>query len=312
MRVGVVAIPGTFDSALTSVLDILRVAELLRPSVDAAIPPVESALIGLRPTIRTANGFIVESTRDLTDPMDDLDVLVIPALGAITVPEVEMALSSPEVEELRAVLRSGPASTVARFASACTGSFVLAEAGHLDHVRATTSWWLSGEFARRYPAVELDMTRMVVRSPRTITAGAAFAHIDLAISLVADVSSPLAEATARHLLIDERPSRAIEAALGHLANNDMMVSRFEAWGREHLAEAVTIHQAAEALNVTRRTLERHVRSRTGLTPAQIFQRLRLERARHLRRTTELSMDQIARRVGYASAVTLRRALTRMS
>ncbi len=310
MQVGVTAIPGMFDSAFTSVIDVLRVAEVLRGSIDPDIPAIHPIVIGLRSTVRTANGLIVESDRDLADPMDDLDVLFVPALGALSPAGVEDALVLPEVRELRAALRDGPATAVPRLAGACTGTFVLAEAGRLNGARAATSWWLSGYFERRYPFVRLDPTRMVVRSHRVITAGAAFAHIDLAISLVSDVSPRLAETVAHHLLIDERPARSSHAAHHHLATTDRLATQFEDAVRERIAEPITVPEIAGTLGVARRTLERHIRQRTGGTPNQLIQRLRVERAQHLRRTTELSMDQIAGRVGYANAVTLRRALAR--
>ncbi|WP_196189210.1 GlxA family transcriptional regulator [Conexibacter sp. W3-3-2] len=308
MRIGVVAIPGTFDSAFTSVLDILRVAEMLRPSVDRDIPPLETTVVGLRPSVRTAGGLIVEADRALDDGLDDYDVLVVPALGALSAPAVEDALALPEIRRLRAVLHDRPEAELPRLAGACTGTFLLAEAGRLDGVTAATSWWLSETFRRRYPKVDLDTSRMVVRSSSVLTAGAAFAHIDLAVSLVSETSPRLAETVVHHLLIDERPARSMEAVHAHLAVTDTLVTRLEDEVRRRISDDLSVTDLADALGVTRRTLERHVRLRTGATPNQLVRRLRAERAKHLRRTTDLSMDQIAHRVGYANAVTLRRLL----
>jgi transcriptional regulator GlxA family with amidase domain len=313
MDVGVVAIPGCFDSGLTGVLDVLRTAEALRPQVDTHIPPITTAVLGASDNVVTAGGLIVPVDRFLgADDLGHLDVLVVPGLGATTPVGVEDSLARPEVRLLLGVLRELPLRPTVHVAAACTGTFVLAQAGLLDGLTATTSWWLTGTFRRRYPRVALDMSRMVVRSGQATTAGAAFAHIDLALSLVLDVSAPLASLTASHLLVDERPARCVEAALGFLTETDELVTDFESYVRSHLDQPISISSAAAAIGTTRKTLERHTRVRAGISPHHLIQRLRVERAVHLRRTTRMSMEQIARLVGYRNASTLRALLRKQT
>jgi len=274
VRVGVIAVPGAFDSALTSVLDVLGVAEELRETVDPEIPEIENVICGVGQTAVTQRGLTVPIEHHLLESgVDGFDLLVVPALGVFDSSEIGPVLARPAARKVRDLLAELGPDDRPGLAGACTGTFLLAEAGCLDDRRATTSWWLSAFFARRYPRVTLDMTRMVVDSGTIMTAGAAFAHIDLAISIVSRISARLAQLVAARLLIDERPARSVAAALGHLARSDELISDLENWIRVHLVRQI-----------------------------------RVERANHLRRTTEQSMEQIARAVGYLSAATLSRLL----
>jgi len=194
--------------------------------------------------------------------------------------------------------------------AACNGTFVLAEGGLLDGQRATTSWWLAPMFRQRYPSVALDESRMLVSSAGVTTAGAALAHLDLALGVVRGRSPALAALAARYLLVEARASQAEYVIPDHLAHADPMVERFEGWARRKLAMGLSLADAARAVGTSERTLARRLRSVLGKTPLSYFQDLRVERALHLLRTGTESVDEIAAQIGYADGVTLRSLLRR--
>jgi transcriptional regulator GlxA family with amidase domain len=205
---------------------------------------------------------------------------------------------------------AGLAEHGAGLAAACSGTFFLAEAGVLDQLTATTSWWLSPAFRARYPRVDLDDSRTLAITGRVTTAGAAFAHIDLALSLVHRTSPALAELVARYLVIGDRPSQAMAAVPSLLAAGDPTLAAFERYVRDHLAEPMPIADAARALGVSERTLQRVTRTTIGMSPIRFVQELRLEQATVLLRTTTQTPAAIALAVGYTDVSTLRTLIRR--
>jgi transcriptional regulator GlxA family with amidase domain len=146
---------------------------------------------------------------------------------------------------------------------------------------------------------------MVITNEGITTAGAAFGHVDLALAIVRASSPALSDLVARYLVVDDRPSQAAYTIPSALAQSDPTVAAFERWTREHLAEPFSLLDAAKAIGVGERTLQRCVQRTIGTSPIRFVQDLRVERAAHLLRTTELSLETISRKVGYEHPNTLR-------
>ncbi|MER5517021.1 helix-turn-helix domain-containing protein [Streptomyces sp. NPDC002763] len=301
MQVAVVVYDGIFDSGLAAVLDVLSNANALGGQIHRP-PTWNVTMVGAAPSVRTGAGLLV-TPRPLAHA-ETADLLVVPAPAESDPSALLEHVGGDESLPVRDLI----ARTRARgttIASACAGTFLLAEAGVLDGLRATTTWWLSPAFRNRYPKVHLDHTQMVIGSEGITTAGAAFGHVDLALAIVRAGSPALADIVARYLVIDERPSQAAYTIPSALAQSDPTVAAFELWTRERLTDPISIPEAAKAIGVSERTLQRAVQRTVGTSPIRFVQDLRIERACHLLRSTDMSLETISRKVGYEHPNTLR-------
>ena len=91
-----------------------------------------------------------------------------------------------------------PRST--RLASVCTGSLLLASAGHLDGKRATTHWTVLDMMEESFPEVQVDRDSHVIIDETVFTSAGVSAGIDLALQMVRlDFGEAQADWTARHI-----------------------------------------------------------------------------------------------------------------
>jgi transcriptional regulator GlxA family with amidase domain len=307
MKIHILALNGVFDTGLALMLDAFKTANELAEMTALTSLRFDVTLVGARQSVKTFQGLTVPVTPVSKRVIPDLGL--VPALGYKMPGPLVEALARQDMKDVSGILHSW-VDRRATVAAACIGTFVLAESGLLDDQDATTTWWLAPLFRQRYPKVRLDESRMVVKSGKFVTAGAALSHMDLALSLIRQKSPKLAALTAKYLIVDTRPSQSAYILSDHLTHSDPMVQQFERWARSRLAEGFSLDEAAEAAGASKRTLARRMESVLGKSPLSYFQDLRVEHAVHLLKTSDQSIEEIAAKVGYSEGVTLRTLLRR--
>lgn len=191
----------------------------------------------------------------------------------------------------------------------CSGTFVLAEAQLLDGRRATTSWWLTKAFRRRYPLVDLQPREVLTEDGPMICGGSAASWSHVSLHLIRKImGAQVANACARIMLIDPNPAgQAMHLAAEHLmAGRDEAIDRVIAFMREHLDRELPVHELAALAVMSERTFLRRFREIAGMPPGHYLQRMRVDQAKQLLEQGTEPLETIIERVGYQDLSSFRR------
>ncbi|MFD3685932.1 GlxA family transcriptional regulator [Nocardiopsis sp. NPDC058631] len=219
-----------------------------------------------------------------------------------------------EQPELVGWLREN-AGGVGRVASVCTGAFLLAGAGVLDGLRATTHWAFCERLAREYPLVRVEPDPIFVRQGRVVTSAGVTAGIDMALALVEeDLGRVVALEVARHLVVFlRRPGNQAQFSthLSVQAAQRVPVRDVQHWVAEHPEGDLSVGVLAARVGLSPRQFARVFAREVGCTPGRYVERVRVETARRLLEEDGAPVVAVARRCGFASAEVMRRAFVRV-
>lgn len=256
-------------------------------------------------TVTAAGGIRLGCDATLKD-VKRSDLVIVPAVD----PDVEqhLALNRDVIPWLKRAHLAG-----ADVAAACTGSFLLAEAGLLDGKSATTHWAFQPVFQQRYPRVKLEPQAVIVDQGRIITAGGATSFLTLSLYLVERIfGAEHARAASKLFLIDPNKSpQSAYAIFGtQKSHGDEGVLRAQQIIEEELAAAPSVEALAKRVAMSRRNFIRRFKSATGNVPREYLQRVRIESAKRALESSPRSIGEISRAVGYGDVVAFRRLFLR--
>ncbi|QDZ27226.1 GlxA family transcriptional regulator [Noviherbaspirillum sp. UKPF54] len=308
----ILALDGVMDSGLSITLDTLKAGCTFLAGAGRK-DKIRIVTAGYKKCIKTGAG--LRLTADMTfkeviASRSKPNWIVLPGAGLTSDKEITARLAKKDaIEAMRLLQACGKAQS--KISAACSSVFLLAESGMLSGCAATTTWWLSQIFRTRYPDIRLDESRMLVRDGQFLTAGSAFAQLDLALAIVADtMGASIAHLCSRYLLIDQRTSQARYMIQTHMQHMDQTVLAAERWIDAHLSVPISVTALSSELAMSGRTLARRIQLATGVSPVKFIQRRKLMHAVHLIETTALSIDAIAEKIGYQDGTALRKLVKR--
>jgi transcriptional regulator GlxA family with amidase domain len=287
------------------VLDVAGTAQALTTAnEEGAAPQYDVRICALAAgNVKTASDFAISA-----GPLPRsgiIDTLFIPGGPGVH----RLRLSTDTIAAIR-----GLCGRARRICAICTGAFMLAETGLLDHRVAVTHWRSCARFVREFPNIVVDPEPLFLRDGHIWTTAGVTAGIDLTLSLIEDDhGAALALRVARRLVVYmKRPGGQRQYS------EPMALQETTAEPYRELLQSIanrptaswTVDDMAAIAGQTPRSFHRKFAAASGTTPAEAVEKIRCELARSLLQTTPLKLAQIVGKTGFGSESALRRALQR--
>ncbi|MEM9104670.1 MAG: helix-turn-helix domain-containing protein [Pseudomonadota bacterium] len=204
-----------------------------------------------------------------------------------------------------------------RLCSVCSGALILAAAGLLDGLRATTHWEDCVHLEQGFPDVCVEPDPIYIKDGNVWTSAGVTAGTDMALAIVAeDLGQRAALERAQKLVTYMvRPGGQSQFSPALQRQMDDQAATFEslhAWMMDNIERDLRVEDLAEQQNMSTRNFHRHYAATMGVTPAKALERIRVERARELLETTNTGIKSIARRCGFGDEERMRRAFARLT
>jgi transcriptional regulator GlxA family with amidase domain len=301
------ALPGTLFAALDVLRTAAHVAQLQRPGEPHGLSwQLISAAGRTMPSPFLPASSPRAPRREATETL-----LLIPAIGADNAPHlgeiVQRATAARRLVERHAAAGG--------WVAACSsGMALLAEAGLLDGQRVATPWVYQSWMTRRYPRADFGADGSMGASGRLFSCVAPALMTEFMLRVLGHVHDPdLAQASSQVLLhqpLRQQLTPTLVASPWITRTADSPVYRAMQWLQAHVDTPYHLASVAEAAAASERTLLRHFRQVTGMTPLDYLHRLRIERAKMLLEVTLHGIPGIAEACGYSDTASFRRLFQR--
>jgi transcriptional regulator GlxA family with amidase domain len=308
MKISILATKEVLTSSLTGPLDVFSSAGVFWNRLKHEPPQpyfeVEIVAISAAP-IQCFNWVTIQPHRAI-ESVDQTDLVYIPSMG---LPLQGLKSQAPQLLSwLRKMYEQG-----ATLAGSCTGVFLLAEAGLLEHKQAITHWAYQEAFQNRYPRTCLKLENVVIEKDRIISSAGGTSWHDLVLYIIEKFKGPeVALQCAKTFMLQWHQDGQLPYSTFHQqkSHGDAAILAAQNWIEERFPESDLITRCAEYIKMPLRTFKRRFKNATGLSPINYIQYSRIEQAKQLLESGQHTIEEISYAVGYDDGSFFRRLFKR--
>ncbi|HAS39464.1 MAG TPA: AraC family transcriptional regulator [Microscillaceae bacterium] len=167
----------------------------------------------------------------------------------------------------------------AEIGSFCTGTFLLAEAGLLNHKSATIHRKVAQLFQKCYPKVHLKLDRGITDEGNIFCSSEATSFLNLTVYLIekycgVDVAACIGQSS--FIGVNKLNQNNFAIFSLQKKHQDAPVLSMQNFIENHYQEKITLDCLTERFHLSKRNLIRRFKMATGNTPNQYIQRVRIE------------------------------------
>lgn len=193
----------------------------------------------------------------------------------------------------------------------CTGSFLLAKAGLLDHKKCTTHHSLTQVLQENFPQVQVVPDQIFVQDKQIFTTAGVTAGIDLILYLLEnEYGIDFSLAVARDLVVYRRRMANDSQFSVHLKYRhhiSPLIHQVQDYILKHYKQPIQQQDLAENYHISLRHLQRSFKTFTGITIHKYINMLRFEEAKALMKNS-YKIEYAAFLAGFPNSNALRKQL----
>ncbi len=291
----------------TQILDLAGPLQAFYEAKNDYGQPFDISLAGLSSQAQAVQGVLLANMQHYTTlELQAGDYVFIAGVGEACFSDAEYRRESPQ---LFAWLTQMHAQNV-RLCSVCSGAFVLAQAGLLNHKKCTTHWKSLKRLQQHFPEAKVQSDCLYIKDGNIYTSAGIASGIDLALSVIEEEQGALvASQVAREMVVYLRRNgmeNQTSVFLDYRTHLYEGIHKVQDWLIQHPQKKNTLEDLAEIAHMSSRNLTRLFRKATGITIKEFITKIRIELAKKLLQNPDLTVEAIASRCGFQDARQLRR------